>query len=56
MLDGIQRKAAEHLRGRIAEAPGSPGMGALVHTEGEYENHNLEDDKYDLLIHGISSL
>jgi hypothetical protein len=56
VLDGIQRQAAEHLRGGIAEPPSSPGMGTLMHTEGEYENHNLEDNEYDLLIHGISSL
>src|SRR6266851_7772731 len=54
MLDGVERDAAEHLGRWITKAPGGPGVGALMHAEGEDENDDLEDYKNDFLIHDSS--
>ena len=56
VLEGVEGDATEHLGGGIAEAPGGPGVGALVDAEGENQNNDLKDDKDDFLVHGSSSL
>src|SRR3984885_3473268 len=51
VFEGIEGDAAEHASCGVAEAVGSPGVGALVNAEGENEDHYLEDDEEDFLVH-----
>src|SRR5205823_5389034 len=53
--DGVEGDAAEHFGGGIAEAPCGPGVGALVHAEGEDEDDDFEDDDDGVQRHGGSS-
>jgi hypothetical protein len=55
MFDGVQRESAEHLCSGVAKTPCSPGVGTLMDTKGEDENHNLKDNEDDLLIHSVKS-
>jgi hypothetical protein len=56
VFERVESDAAEHAGGGIAQAPGGPGVGALVDTEGENQNNDLKDDEDDFLVHGSSSL
>src|SRR5207247_321064 len=49
VLGRVQGDAAEHFGGWIAETPGCPGVGALVHAEGEDEDDDLKQNEDDLL-------
>ena len=42
--DGVQRLAAHHAGGRIAEAVGHPGLRAVVQGDGQKHDHQLKDD------------
>ena len=56
VFDRVESDAAEHAGGGIAEAPGGPGVGALMHAEGKDEDYNFEDDDDDVQRHDGSSL
>ena len=56
MLERVEGDAAQHHRGWISETHGCPGVGALMHAEGEDENDNLKGDDEGVKTHDGSSL
>ena len=51
VLQGVEGDATECQGGGIAEAIGGPGVGALMDAEGEHQDHDLEEDDDDFLVH-----